>query len=120
MFPVLIAALQGLIGFPLTSIMLRREAARLKAEYRDGQPRPRGRGRCRPRTASHRSRLPAALRTTPGTLFVVGVVVLVSIGINNLTDGILNTFVVALIFGIGLRTARHLQAVGAGGIDSWA
>ena len=43
-FPVLIAALQGLIGFPLTSIILRREAARLKGEYRAGNPRP-GRGR---------------------------------------------------------------------------
>ena len=35
-FPVLIAALQGLIGFPLTSIILQREAARLKGEYRAG------------------------------------------------------------------------------------
>ena len=35
-FPVLIAALQGLVGFPLTSIILRREAARLKGEYRAG------------------------------------------------------------------------------------
>ncbi|MEO6999771.1 MAG: hypothetical protein ABI112_16985, partial [Terracoccus sp.] len=33
-FPVLIAALQGLIGFPITSLLLRREAARLKGEYR--------------------------------------------------------------------------------------
>ena len=39
-FPVLIAALQGLIGFPLTSILLRREAARLKAEYRAGNLAP--------------------------------------------------------------------------------
>ena len=36
-FPVLIAALQGLIGFPLTSIILRKEAARLKGEYRAGK-----------------------------------------------------------------------------------
>src|SRR4051794_5964672 len=35
-FPVLIAALQGLIGFPLTSVLLRREATRVKAEYRAG------------------------------------------------------------------------------------
>ena len=41
-FPVLIAALQGLIGFPLTSIILRREAARLKAEYRAGNLAPAG------------------------------------------------------------------------------
>ena len=35
-FPVLIAALQGLIGFPLTSIILRKEAARLRDEFREG------------------------------------------------------------------------------------
>ena len=36
-FPVLIAALQGLVGFHLTSIILRQEAARLKGEYRAGR-----------------------------------------------------------------------------------
>lgn len=34
-FPVLIAASQGLIGFPLASIILRKEASRLKGEYRN-------------------------------------------------------------------------------------
>jgi hypothetical protein len=50
------------------------------------------------------SRLLVALRTIPGTLFCVGVVVLASLGINNLTNGVLNTFGVALVFGIELRT----------------
>ena len=36
-FPVLIAALQSLVGFHLTSIILRQEAARLKGEYRAGR-----------------------------------------------------------------------------------
>ncbi len=39
-FPVLIAALQGLVGFPLTSIILRKEAARLRDEYRAGNLAP--------------------------------------------------------------------------------
>ena len=34
-FPVLIAALQGLVGFPLTSLILRKEAARLKQRDRE-------------------------------------------------------------------------------------
>ena len=42
---------------------------------------------CRART----SRLSAALRTAPGTLFCVGVVVLASLGISNLTNGVLIT-----------------------------
>jgi len=134
-FPVLIAALQGLIGFPLTSIILRREAARLKAEYRAGNRAAAGAGatvtesesrrparvveatetRTEPRTES---RLPAAFRNTPGTLFVVGVVVLIATLINDLTDGILNTFVVALVFGIALRTFGIFKPSVLAGIDA--
>ncbi len=128
-FPVLIAALQGLIGFPLTSIILRREAARVKAEYRAGNLVPAvadaaaadgdtsGEGADRTKAESE-GRLPAALRTTPGTLFVVGVAVLIAILLNNLTDGILNTFVVALVFGIALRTFGIFKPSVLAGIDA--
>ena len=114
-FPVLIAALQGLIGFPLTSIILRKEAARLKAEYRAGNLEV---AEADDPAAADTSKLPSALRTTAGTLFVVGVVVLISIGINNLTDGILNTFVVALLLGIALRTTGIFKPSVLAGIDS--
>ena len=43
---------------------------------------------------------------------------LVSLGLNNLTDGILNTFVVALIFGILLRTFGVFKPSVLAGIDS--
>ncbi|GAA2495087.1 hypothetical protein [Terrabacter carboxydivorans] len=119
-FPVLIAALQGLIGFPLTSVILRKEAARLKAEYRAGTLTPvEVSGDETGQNEAQQSRLPAPLRTTAGTLFVVGVVVLVSLGVNNLTDGILNTFVVALILGITLRTTRILKPSVLSGIDAF-
>ncbi len=114
-FPVLIAALQGLIGFPLTSIILRREATRLSGEYRAGNLVI---AESDAVESAAESRLPAALRTTPGTLFVVGLVVLASVGVNNLTDGILNTFVVALIFGIALRTLGIFKPSVLGGIDA--
>ena len=39
-FPVLIAALQGLVGFPLTSLILRQEAGRLRDEFRAGSLAP--------------------------------------------------------------------------------
>ena len=115
-FPVLIAALQGLIGFPLTSLILRQEAARLKDEYRAGRieaPAPPEQG------PAAEGMLPAFLRTTPGTLFCVGVVVLASQLISGLTNGILNTFVVALIFGIGLRTAGVFKPSVLNGIDAF-
>lgn len=116
-FPVLIAALQGLVGFPLTSLILRREAARLSGEYRAGRleaPSP-----AAVAGPANEGRLPSFLRTTPGTLFSVGVVVLVSIGINNLTNGILNTFVVALILGITLRTTGVFKPSVLSGIDAF-
>jgi len=115
-FPVLIAALQGLFGFPLTSLLLRREASRLKDEFRAGRieaPVVAEAG------AASEGMLPSFLRTTPGTLFSVGVVVLVSIGINNLTNGTLNTFVVALILGIVLRTTGVFTPSVLTGIDSF-
>ena len=114
-FPVLIASLQGIIGFPLTSIILKREAARLKVEYRAGNLIP---AEVLEEEATAESKLPAALTTTAGTLFVVGVSVLVSIGINNLTNGILNTFVVALLLGIALRTFGIFKPSVLGGIDA--
>jgi hypothetical protein len=124
-FPVLIAALQGLIGFPLTSLILKNEAERLKVSYRDGTLLPDAPAEDlapAPDAAAEPerpdSRLPAALRTTAGTLFVVGVAVLISLGINNLTDGVLNTFVVALVLGITLRTLGVFKPSVLAGIDS--
>lgn len=114
-FPVLVVGLQGLVGFPLTSLILRREARRLKAAYRAGElpdAPVAGAG------DAARSRLPAALQTTTGTLLVVGAVVLVSIALNDLTDGVLNTFVVALLLGIALRAARILRTSALAGIDA--
>jgi hypothetical protein len=114
-FPVLIAALQGLFGFPLTSLLLRREAGRLKEEYRAGRLEAPVVEEAGPAADA---RLPAFLRTTPGTLFCVGVAVLASLGINYLTNGTLNTFVVALIFGIVLRSAGVFKPSVLTGIDS--
>lgn len=115
-FPVLIAALQGLIGFPLTSLILRKEAARLKEEYRAGRLEAPVVAEAGP---ASNGKLPGFLQTTPGTLFSVGVVVLLSIGINNLTNGVLNTFVMALIFGITLRTLGVFKASVLSGIDAF-
>ncbi|MGE3447499.1 MAG: hypothetical protein AB7H92_07955 [Microbacteriaceae bacterium] len=114
-FPVLIAALQGLVGFPLTSIILRREAARVKAEYRAGNLES---AKELAAEASTESKLPPAFRTTAGTLFVVGLAVLLAIGVNNLTNGTLNTFVVALLLGITLRAFGIFKPSVLQGIDS--
>ena len=115
-FPVLIAALQGLVGFPLTSLILRKEAARLRDEYRAGNLEAPA---APDEQAASASLLPAAFQHTPGTLSVVGLVVLAALGINNLTDGVLNTFVVALIFGIALRAFKVFKPSVLAGIDAF-
>lgn len=115
-FPVLIAALQGLVGFPITSIILKKEAQRLKGEYRAGRLAAPIRAEA---GAVAASKLPAAFHTTAGTLFVVGLAVLVATGINNVTNGTLNTFVVALILGIALRATGVFKPAVLSGIDSF-
>jgi hypothetical protein len=115
-FPVLIAALQGLVGFPLTSVILRKEALRLRDEYRAGKLAPVQEEKAGTET---KSRLPAAFQSTVGTLFVVGVTVYVARLISDFTNGNLNTFVVALILGVLLRWARIFKPSVLSGIDAY-
>lgn len=115
-FPILIGALEGLIGFPLTSILLRKEALRLKAEYRAGNLAPAEVGAA---DAARTAKLPAAMQTTVGTLLAVGIAVLVAQLVSDLTDGLLNTFVVCLVLGVVLRWAGIFKPSVLGGIDAY-
>lgn len=114
--PVLISALQGLIGFPFTSLILRKEARRLQGEYRAGTLKmvEKKEGH-----AEEKGKLPAMFETTAGTLFIVGVIVLVSTYIDSLTNGILNTFIVALLLGVALRAMGILKPNILSGIDAY-
>ncbi|KOP29170.1 hypothetical protein ADM98_09710 [Exiguobacterium sp. BMC-KP] len=117
-FPVLIAALQGLIGFPLTSIILRKEALRIREGVRDGSITKRV--EINPEQATKKQTiLPEPFQTTAGTLFVVGVVVIVSSFLSGLTNGWLNTFVIALLLGIALRATGILKPNVLNGIDAY-
>jgi Na+/glutamate symporter len=115
-FPVLIAALEGLIGFPLTSILLRKEALRLRADYRAGKLAP---VKADAADGGRSTKLPAALQSTVGTLFAVGIAVLLAQFVNDLTNGALNTFVVCLILGVLLRWAGIFKPSVLGGIDAY-
>ncbi|MCY1691204.1 hypothetical protein OVA29_11350 [Exiguobacterium sp. SL14] len=117
-FPVLIAALQGLIGFPLTSIILRKEALRIREGVRDGSITKRVENNSEQATKKQ-SILPEPFQTTAGTLFVVGVVVIVSSFLSGLTNGWLNTFVIALLLGIALRATGVLKPNVLNGIDAY-
>lgn len=115
-FPVLIAALEGLIGFPLTSILLRKEALRLRALFRAGELVPAEGSQA---DAEAAVRLPEALQNTVGTLFVLGVAVLLAQFVDGLTGGSLNTFVACLILGVLLRWTRLVKASALSGIDAY-
>ncbi len=117
-FPVLIAALQGLIGFPLTSIILRKEATRIRTEIRNGNIVQK---KVDNEIDQNKKQtiLPEAFQTTAGTLFVVGVVVIVSSFLSGLTNGWLNTFVIALLLGIALRATGVLKPSVLNGIDAY-
>lgn len=114
--PVLISALQGLIGFPMTSIILRKEAKHIQQEYRAGRLKAVIETK---KETEQKGKLPEAFQTTAGTLFVVGVIVLIATYINNLTNGLLNTFIVALLLGVALRAAGILKPNILNGIDAY-
>ncbi len=115
-FPVLIAALQGLVGFPLTSIILRKEATRLRDEFRAGRLTAAAEDAAE---GEAKSRLPAVFHSTVGTLFCVGVAVLIAQQVSRITNGNLNTFVVALCLGVFLRWAGIFKPSVLNGINAY-
>ncbi|MGX7265676.1 hypothetical protein [Enterococcus crotali] len=116
--PVLISAFQGLIGFPLTSLILRKEANRLHQEYQ-ANPAAFASAEKVEEKETKKTRLPELFHTTAGTLFVVGVTVLLATFVNNLTNGMINTFILCLLFGIALRELNIFKPNILNGIDAY-
>lgn len=114
--PVLIAAFQGIIGFPITSILLRKEATRVRSDYRAGKLSV---AKEEEHAVENKSKLPQALQTTAGTLFTVGVVVVVSTLLSQLTGGVVNTFIIALILGVVLHSLGIFKESILSGIDAY-
>ncbi|WP_086315473.1 hypothetical protein A5821_002958 [Enterococcus sp. 7F3_DIV0205] len=116
--PVLISAFQGLIGFPLTSLILRKEANRLHQEYQANPDAFANTDKIEEKEEK-KTRLPELFHTTAGTLFVVGVTVLLATFVNNLTNGMINTFILCLLFGIALRELNLFKPNILNGIDAY-
>ncbi|MGX7150989.1 hypothetical protein [Enterococcus ureasiticus] len=116
--PVLISAFQGLIGFPLTSLILRKEANRLHQEYQENPDAFVSAEEVEEKEPK-KTRLPELFHTTAGTLFVVGVTVLLATFVNNLTNGMINTFILCLLFGIALRELNIFKPNILNGIDAY-
>lgn len=115
--PVLIAAFQGLVGFPISSILLKKEATRLKGEYRKGNLVIE---KDDSETAKKRFKTMPFMQSTSGTLFWIGVVVLISQFLSRtLTGGFLHPFVIALLFGVLLRELGLFKPNVLSGIDAF-
>ena len=116
--PVLVAAFQGLVGFPLTSIILKKEALSLQQQFRNGEIKLETE-----EAGSEKKRLLPTLggvfNTTPGTLFVVGLAVIASYYLEDLTGGLLNKFVITLLVGILLRELGLFRKNILNGIDAF-
>ena len=110
--PVLITAFQGIIGFPLTSLILKREAQRIKREddYH---------AIIETSDDNTKTILPESLQTTAGTLFIVGCVMLVATALSQLTKGVINEFVIALVLGVLLCELGILKRNILEGIDAY-
>ncbi|MDQ0361878.1 hypothetical protein [Breznakia pachnodae] len=114
--PVLISAFQGIIGFPLTSLILRKEAKQIQTKYRNGELKS---VTTEAKEETTEGKLPPALQTTAGTLFIVGLVVVISMTLSDLTGGIINTFIIALLMGITLRATGIFKKNILSGIDAF-
>ena len=116
-FPVLIAAFQGLVGFLLTSILLRKEAVRLQAECRSGKLTAKKEVED---SVKKKFDLLPFMSSTSGTLFAVGVVLLIAQKISAvLPGGFVHPFIIALLFGVVLREIGLFKPNVLSGIDAF-
>jgi len=102
-FPLLILNMKNLVGFLVTANILKKEATRVKDEYRKGNLSFYEEEVAANTSADVKSVLPDFLQTPYATLFLLGLTVYVSGWLSRMSGGYINTFVIALLLGIILR-----------------
>ncbi len=118
-FPLLILSLKNMVGFLLSSSIIKKEARRVKEEYRKGNITFEEANAGNEEKKEETSRLPEFLQTPYGTLFMLGFTVVISMKLSNLTGGRVNTFVIALLMGIVLRHFNILKPSALSSTDSF-
>ncbi|MBL1230160.1 hypothetical protein IW492_13055 [Enterococcus sp. BWB1-3] len=108
-FPLLILNLKNLVGFLVTANILKKEATRVQGEYRKGNLTFYENEVKENTKEQSTSILPEFLQTAYGTLFILGATVYVARLLSDLTNGNINTFVIALLLGIILRHFKILK-----------
>lgn len=118
-FPLLVLNLKNLVGFLFTANILKKEALRVKKQYRNGELAFFEQEVAENTTEAPESRLPEFLQTPYGTLFLLGLTMYVARFLSQLTNGTLNAFVIALLLGIILRHFRILKPNALSTTDSF-
>lgn len=118
-FPLLILNLKNLVGFLATATILKKEAMRLRGEYRKGNLKYVEAEVSANKDSGSDLIIPKPLQTPYATLFLLGLTVYISRIISGLTNGHLNMFVVALLLGIILRHFKILKPNALASTDSF-
>lgn len=108
-FPLLVLNMKNLVGFLVTANILKKEAKRVQTEYRKGNLNFYEKEVEENTKEDRVSILPDFLQTAYATLFLLAMTVFVSMKLSELTQGNLNTFVIALLLGIALRHFKILK-----------
>jgi hypothetical protein len=118
-FPLLILNLKNLVGFLFTANILKKEARRVKEQYRKGELTFFEKEVEENTAPVKASVLPEFLQTPYATLFLLGLTTYVARLLSDLTNGYLNTFVIALLLGIILRHFKVLKPNALSSTDSF-
>lgn len=122
--PVAMFVLHSVVGYPLTSWMLKKEGHRLVGEYRSGHLKAapkKDEGPEKKETSKKLFTLPAEYQTSAFILLRIGIVALLANGFSLLTNNAINANVVCLIFGVIAHELGFLEdnALSRAGVFQW-
>lgn len=118
-FPLLILNFKNFIGFLVTANILKKEALRVRGEYRKGNLKMYEEEVETNTSPTNEVILPSYLQTPYATLFLLGLAELVARWLSGLTNGYVNTFVIALLLGIALRHFKLVKPNALSTTDSF-
>ncbi|MHC5268303.1 hypothetical protein ACYSNO_03825 [Enterococcus sp. LJL98] len=118
-FPLLVLNLKNFVGFLVTASILKKEAIRVRGEYREGNL-TLYEEEVKENTKEEATViLPSYLQTPYAVLFILGCTELVARWLSGLTNGYVNTFVIALLLGIILRHFKIVRPSALSTTDSF-
>jgi hypothetical protein len=118
-FPLLILNLKNFIGFLVTAGILKKEALRVRGEYRAGNLKLYEEEVKENTKPESEVILPSYLQTPYAVLFLLGLTELFARWLSGLTNGYVNTFVIALLLGILLRHFKIVKPSALSTTDSF-